>query len=490
VTDARGAAIERLPNLDAVGAAATRRWRAGDRGSLAVTLAETVEIARVLEVGSSHGATLRALRGAGVGRFVLLDPDATSLAAARAVAGDTDVALHRARLGGAPTDAPHFTRIPEAVAALRDGTGFDLVLLQAPPTAEALYLALSIVIPLVAPNGLCCVEGWAATPDAEATITRVTREGGVPALVWEPEPGAPGAALLRGRTLRHTHEDMGALRDAMTLADPSLAAARARGDHSAVVSRVRQLLARQLTWSTADLMLPLDQFPPALSVLDVVQLGRLGEGGVAGWGAAVTLAMLYRAFGYPATVYQFGVPGVLWHMTTLVGLPDETILLQDAFFDAELTDADGAAVPWPAALALAARGAASQLALVPEAPGTRSHLYSLAALDGAVADGWLRAEQAAELSGLVAGCRRLAGASRAVLEQPIRSFDAWCALPGPARTLADLARRGLAHPLALLALPCGRMPLAGHDGVDRTIGAVVARLAGPAPAPAEATADA
>jgi hypothetical protein len=489
----RASAVERLPNLDAVAAAATRRWRTGGPASLVEVLAETVEISRVLEIGSSQGETAaRVLRagGARVRRYVLFDADATSVAATRTraevVAYGGGITVHHARLGGTPADAPHFTRDTEAVRTFCEGAAFDLVVVEAPPAADALYLALSIVLPAVAPNGLCCVLGWSATPGAEETIARVTREHGVPALVWEPEPGAPAAVLLRGRTLRHGHEDMHVLRDALTIADTTLAEACTRGDHGAIATRVRQLLARQLTWSTPDLLLPLDAFPPALSVLDVVQLGRLGEGGVAGWGAAVTLAMLYRAFGYPATVYQFGVPGVLWHMAALVGLPDGRILLQDAFFDAELT-ADGRTVPWTDAVAMAARGEAARLALAPEEPGTRSYLYSSAALECAVADGWLAPGEAAEIVVAAAGCRRLAGAPRAVLERPIAAFADWTALPGPARALAELARRGLSHPLALLALPCGRMPLAGARPMDAEIAAVLARLAAPAAAAAPAS---
>lgn len=474
-------------NVEAIAAAATRRGGAGEDAVLLRVLVEMVAPAHVLEIGSSDGACaalVRAAMGEPLRRFVGIDPRAESWRRATArTAGTPGIEHYHASLLAEP-GVPHLTRVPALVRALCAGA-FDVVVVEPPTSAAALYLTLAQALPLLPPGGVLHCGPLDRCPDALDVVRRLADEGMGPAVLWQPAPDAPPTVLVRDRLPRHNHEETATLRAELLADDPALAALHAAGEHAAVCAHLRGWLARRLVWSTRDLLLPLGALPPPLSVIDVVAECARGEGGVWGYGAAVALAMLYRAFGYPATVYQHGVPDLYWHMMTLVRVPDGRILLEDAFFDAE-PYLDGARVPWAEALAIARAGLAGRLEFVSGLTAPRAHVYSRASLATAAADGYLSPGEQAQLAAAMSGCRRVRGEPRALLAQTTTtSLEAFARVRGNAGALAEVRRRtGIAHPLGLLALPCGRLPLSGDPDLDREIVAVLAgatSVAEPAP---------
>jgi len=452
---------------------------AGGEEALVAAIVAACPPRRVLAVGD--GAALRAVRAVASlprVRVVAMEVDGQGLARAAAAARPgTALDLHRASLLRDPGGAPHYTRVPELVAVLKR-CDFDLAVVAAPAAADALYLTLAQVVSLVAPGGVLCCTPLESSPGATEVARRLAAEGEGTVVLWD---GEPGALLVRSRRPRHTHEETRALRRTLPAEEPALAAALAAHDHGAICARLRHWLATRLAWSTADLLLPLAALPPPTSVLDVVAQCAEHEGGVWSFGAAVTLAMLYRAFGYPATVYPHGVPGLYTHMLTLVRVPDGRVLLEDAFFDAE-PRVDGRAATFAEAVALARRGEAARLAFVSEATAPRPHVYSRAGVAAALADGYLGAAEADALTRALAGCGRLGGEARLALPQKhTTSLEAFLRLPCNARRLEEAERRtGLAGALGLLAHPCGVLPLTGHRGCDREIARVVGALARPA----------
>ena len=473
-------------DVEAIAAEATRRVRAGEAVDLVRLLAGIVAPAHALEIGSSAGACLETVRAATPGRepvFLGIDPRPASCrqATVRAAAAPA-AAYYYASLLALP-GVPHLTRVPALVAAL-SGQAFDLVVVEPPAGADALYLTLAQALPLLAPQGvLHCGPLDAAGMEV---VRRLAAEGAGPAVFWQPAADEPPTALVRGRQPASTHEDTAALCAGLRAADPVLAAAETAGDHAAVCTHLRSWLAARLVWSTRDLLLPLAAVPPPLSVGDVVSRCALHDGGVWAYGAAVTLAMLYRAWGYPATVYQHGIPDLYWHMMTLVRVPDGRILLEDPFFDAAPT-LGGAAVPWSVARALARAGHAGRLEFASAADKPRVHLYSRASLATAEADGYLTAAERARLAAAMEGYERVRGEPRAALAQDMTvDLARYASVPANARALAAVRRRtGIAHPLDLLALPCGRLPLSGDPAFDHEIVDVLAE-ATPPPVAAEA----
>jgi hypothetical protein len=467
-------------SVEAIAAGAAARWRAGARGPVLLgAVVEALQPARVLEVDG--GGAAEVVLGAEPTRaYVAVDsrPERLARTAARAAAArpGVEVACHHARLLAHPRGAPHYTRVAALVETLR-GPGFDLIVVAPPRSPEALYFVLALTVPLLRPGGLLHCGPLASDGGVEVA-RRVAEEGAGPAFVCEPGPGAPRVALVRARAPRRTHEDTRALRDHLVAVDPALGAVLAARDHARACARLRHWLAARLAWSTRDLLLPLAALPPPLAVADVVEQCAAGEGGVWGYGAAVTLAMLYRAFGYPATVYQHGVPGLAWHMMTLVRVPDGRLLLEDAFFDAEPRLGERPAT-WAEAVTLARAGEAGRLRFVSEARGPRPHLYSRASLAAAEADGYLSAAERARLAASMEGCRRLVGEPRGVLMQSATtSLEAWARIPANARRLAEVERRtGAAGPLGLLGFPCGSLPLTGHAAADREIADLLALVA-------------
>jgi hypothetical protein len=463
------------PGVEAMGAAATRRWRAGEHVPLGSVLSEMLSPMRVLAVGdgAAECAALMLDRGARPTTFVGIDPCAASVARVAAHFGDPStaaaLALHQARLLGDPPEVPHFTRVPELVRSLC-GPGFDLIVVESPGSGATLHLLLAQLVPLLDVDGVLCATGLERCADAVDVMGRVAREVSGPTVLWQPGEGVPAAALLQTRMPRHNHEASEVLCAPLLAADEAVAAARTAGDHVAVCGALRRWLARRLVWSTRDLLLPLGELPPALSVLDVVEQCARGEGGVWSYGAAVTLAMLYRACGYPATVYQHGMRDLYWHMVTLVQVPDGRILVEDAFFDAELRR-DGRPITWPEGLEVAHAGCADTLELVSGLGEARPHLYSRASLPSAEADGFLTPAERTALEAAMAGCQRVVGEPRAALSQPITvGLEAFTRIPVHARALAQVRRlTGITHPLALLGLPCGALPLSGDRRLDGEI---------------------
>jgi predicted O-methyltransferase YrrM len=458
--------------VEAIGVEASARWRAGETEPVLGALVARLAPERALAIGSAGAAALAAaLEGRALGALHVIEADAAAARrAAAALATGPGVAVHHASLGADPR-APHVTRVRPLVQALR-ADGFDLVVLDAVSAPEALYLELALALAWLREGGVLVCEAPARVAGWMEAAERIEREGNGTFYLWETEPGGPSALLARerGPAARRTHEETAVLRDRLPAEDPALAAALAAGDHVAAAARVRHWLAVRLAWSTPDLLLPLDCLPPPLSPLDVVEQCRLGEGGVTGFGAAVTLAMLYRAFGWPATVYQHGVPGVFWHMATLVRVPDGRLLLEDALFDAA-PELAGRPVTFPEVIALARAGGADLL-VFPSHPGAvRPHLYSRASLAGAEAGGLISPAERAALEAEMRGCRRLFSEPRAALLQPTStSLARFAAVPVHARALGEVARRtGIASPAGLLGLPCGGLPLTGDVRADRAI---------------------
>jgi len=474
----------RVPGIETIAADATRRHRAGERAPLVHALGAALAPCGVLEIGASGASFAGVLPPSAVRSWLGIGACAEAVHAARARLGDA-VELHHASLL-ADAAAPHLTRVPPLVGALC--AGFDVVFVEPPARAGGLYLTLAQALPLVAPGGVLACGGLGGDADTTLAVRRLAAESAGPAVLWQPDEGGPATLLAGVRPRRWSHADTAGLR-ALVLADePGLAASAERGDDAAVCARLRHWLAARLAWSTRDLLLPLAALPPALGVRDVVAECARGEGGVWSWGAAVTLAMLYRAFGYAATVYQHGVPELYRHMVTLVRLPDGRILVEDAFFDAEPRFGDHPAT-WTEVLTLARAGRTEVLAFASDARMPRPHLYSRASLSTAEADGWLTATERAALAAAMDGCRRLRGEPRAILPQHhTTSPEAFAALPVHARALAAIRdATGIATPLGLLALPCGVVPLTGEPRFDAEVIAALgpSRAAG---ATAEATA--
>jgi SAM-dependent methyltransferase len=457
-----------LPGPEALGAALAARPGA----PVVEALVEVARPARVLALGGGSARRLAAMAARGwpwIETLVGVDPSAESVAAADArladVAGPRPaVALHHATFRRGSEAVPHFTRRPGLVRALCED-GFDLVVLEVAPPERAFYLDLAQAVALARPGGVLVCEGAAELPGGREAVERVVREGGAVAVWSRPADGRPATALVRPRTPRHTHEDTAALRSVVA-EDPEAAAALAGRDHVRICGALRHWLARRLAWSTQDLLLPLAALPPPLAAVDVVEQCALGEGGVWGFGAAVTLAMVYRAFGYPATVYQHGVAGVWWHMLTLVQVPDGRILLEDALFDGQVR-LDGRPATLTQVLAAIPEGGGGRLSL-PSELDERRHLYSRASLAAAEADGWLTAAERARLETAMRGAERVLGEPRAGLVQAAScSLERFTALPVHARILERIAAgTGVASPLWFLAVPFGRIPLTGRAGFD------------------------
>lgn len=470
----------RLPNLERVVAGAAASGAAGLAGVLRTRAPE-----RVLEIGSSGGAlAAEALAcGSGIRSWVAIDPDAESVRRARALLPRPDVRWHHAAIRPVAGGAPHFTRDPELVATLRDD-GFDLVVLAAAADPEALYTDLAHAVPLLRPLGVLVCQPLDRQGGGVEAVQRLASEGTCRAIVWQPA-GEAGLALLAAHQPLRTHEEMDALKRLIPAEDAALALALARHDHHAVVVRLRHWLARRLVWATSDLLLPLAALPPALSVLDVVEQGELGEGGVDACGAAVTLAMLYRTFGYAATVYPHGVPGLYTHMVTLVGVAGAGLLVQDALFDAE-PQVGKRVLSWAEVVGRARAGGIEAVGFDSDWAATRPHLYSRGGLAAAEAGGWLGSGERAALEGAMASVERVLGAPRAALEQRTTcSLAAYAAVPANAAALAEVARQtGIAHPLGLMALPYGNLPLTGVRRFDEEMARALA--APPAPEAASA----
>jgi predicted RNA methylase len=467
-------------SLEQLAAAAAAGARAADGpGGLVGALAP----ARVLEIGSSGGRAAAAALGAGVRAWVAIDPDGASVAAARRRLADAGARVrwfHAAirPVAGGPR---HFTRDPELVALLRED-GFDCVLVHAAASADALYTDLAHALPLVRGRGVVVCHPAARATAAFDAVRRLAGEGSCRAVVAGPPDGGGETAFLALRAAYRTHAETTELRRVVAADDPAVPDAFARADHETVVARLRHWLAARLAWATADLRLPLAALPPPLGVLDVVEQGALGEGGVDACGAAVTLAMLYRAWGYAATVYSYGVPGVWTHAVTLVGAPDRPLLVQDALLDVEPREG-GRPVPWASLVTRARAGdPLAGVRLAHGGLGTRAHLYSRASLEASERGGWLDAGERAALAATMRTVERVAGETRAAIPQA-RSCSpaAVAAIPAHARALAALAARtGRAHPAALLALPYGTLPLTGVARFDDELARV---LAAPAAAP-------
>jgi hypothetical protein len=431
---------------------------------VAQAIAEVVRPARVLAIGAGSAPRFAPMAsGPWLETLVGVDASAASVAAAGPGAV---IELHHATLRRTTAAAPHFTRRPELVRALCDD-GFDLVVLEAAPPAHALYLDLVQALSFVRTRGVLVCEGIGRVPGGLAAVERLVGEEAGAAVRWRPPDGGPTTVLMRARMPRHTHEDTAELR-AVVMQDAETEAALAGRDPVRACGRLRHWLARHLTWSTQDLLLPLAALPPPLAAVDVVAQCAAGEGGVWGFGAAVTLAMLYRGFGYPATVYQHGVPGAWRHMLTLVQVPDGRILLQDALFDGAVC-LDGAPATLPDVLRAIHAGGAGRLSL-PSELDERPHLYSRAGLPAAEADGWVTADERARLEAAMRGTERVLDEPRAALAQATScSLARFAALPVHARILERLAATGVTTPLWFLAVPFGEVPLTGRAAFDREL---------------------
>ena len=442
---------------------------------------------RVLEVGSNGGARAEALLRSSAARpitLVAIDSDVASATQAierlRAFVPPPDrepeVHLYHATFGDPTLGAPHFTRIAPLVDLLRRAA-FDVILFDARARSSAadIYLDLVQLVPFLREDAILVYESADDAAAALAAARRMTGEFGGEAVVARAAEGDPGAILIRGMCQTHTHEQTAALVDELLSGEPDLARGHAEGADEALVGLLRTWLARRLTWSTQDLLLPLGALPPPLNVGDVVERCAIWHGGVWSYGAAVTLAMLYRAFGFPATVYQFGVPGALTHMVTLVGLPDGRILVQDALLDAE-PRRSGRLLTWQELIQAAAARRLDGLRYGAERPWTRPHLYSRRSLAESVARGCLEAAEASDLEQRMACAERVGAEPRAALEQAwSTSLEGLMHIASDRAALGAIASQlGTAHPLALFSHPCGAQPLSGVRAMDREIEALYA----------------
>ena len=458
---ARGARVTPC-GLEAIAAAATASGGETPVGALAAVLRP----ARVLAVGVDSAALAATVPDATI---VTLDPDADR--AARATCGS--VRAFHAALRPAAQDAPHFTHLTAFVELLRE-PGFDLVLLGADESARALYDDLAQLVALVSATGVLLCEDFARCPDGTEAVVRLLREGQGRGLLWH-APGRSAPSLLMRAPLRtRVHGDTDALRDQLTREHGGLRTALEQGAHETVCRWLRSWLAARLTWSTRDLTLPLTALPPSLTVEDVIERCQLGEGGVGALGAALTLAMLYRSFGYPATVYQHGVAGLYGHTVTLVGTPPGRVLVEDALLDTE-PQRKGAAVPWPDIVMAVRQNASERIAYAAGGLVERPHLYSLAGLAQAAADGFLTPAEQSRLAAELASVAPQLGVPRAALRQRHTcSVDAYVAVTVNRRSLAAARlRSGLEGPLSLLAAPLGGLPLTGEPWMDEMLARVL-----------------
>jgi predicted O-methyltransferase YrrM len=483
---ARGAldALRARLSLESIGLEMTGLGMPSDGAAFLMERALASGDARVLEVGSSRGERAEALLRQAAGRpLTLISVDGWAASAEQALqrlsafsppAGAAlEVHLYFARFGGAAA-APHFTRIPALVELLRR-CELDLILLDASREQDELYLDLVQMMPLLSRDAILVCESPSDFDAALAVAGRLTDEFGGEAVVCRSAHPGSSRVLFRAHCQTHSHEQTSSLVDALLRDEPDLARARAAGDHESAVGLLRSWLARRLTWSTQDLLLPLGALPPPLNVEDVVERCAIGHGGVWSYGAAVTLAMLYRAFGYAATVYQFGFSGAFTHMVTLVGVPDGRILVQDAFLDAE-PRGGGRLLTWQELIGLAVARRLEGIRYGAGRPWSRAHLYSRRGLAESLEQGRIDASEARRLEEHMARAERVRAEPRGALQQAwSTSLEGLASVRRNASALRAIASEiGTAHPLALAAYPVGGQVPFGVAAFDRQIEALYA----------------
>ncbi|MHC4697377.1 MAG: hypothetical protein ACYTFA_11590 [Planctomycetota bacterium] len=111
-----------------------------------------------------------------------------------------------------------------------------------------------------------------------------------------------------------------------------------REDHRASLAMLRDYVYRTVVWSNDGLRL--NHYCGGdlrrLTLEEIVRLFEAREIGVLCGGTAVFLAKVYEQFGYHASWFDYGIPGVSTHVVTVVTVPTECgprPVIQDATFN-------------------------------------------------------------------------------------------------------------------------------------------------------------
>ncbi len=132
-----------------------------------------------------------------------------------------------------------------------------------------------------------------------------------------------------------------AFKDVILSEISGLSEAISDNDHLKTTTLLREYVYKHTIWSNDGLNSE-KYFKTTLSPLTAPQISALlntREIGVRCGGTAIFLDKIYKLFGYQSGYYNYGLPGVSTHVTTLVCIPNKDrteVVIQDATFNSSL----------------------------------------------------------------------------------------------------------------------------------------------------------